>query len=87
MSKLKTSIPLGPGDGAPNSGARYVPGKSSDASAVLRKGLQPKSSPVAEAKEIQGAAARCIKVQVDGDGIANGDPHKRSKSVWGKDEK
>ena len=90
MSKFKTSIPAGPGKSTPESGARYSAGKSAAPDAVLRTGKLPKPSAVTEAQAVQGAARRAIDVQVqtgNDKGGGGSDPHKRSRAVWGVDEK
>jgi hypothetical protein len=50
------------------------------------KVLKAKPEIVKDAVEVRGSAARQIKSQVDGDGIANGNPKKRSKNYSGRDE-
>ena len=63
--------------------------KSNDAAAVLRKGLQPKASPVIEAQEVPGAALAACKKQLESDGIAgtNSSPKARRTNYWGVSEK
>ena len=89
MPKFKTTIPQAPPDGTPNAGARKMAGKSNEPEENLLHhgpGDRPATA-VKEAPEDKGVAARCIKIQVDGDGIANGNPKKRARNYWGRDEK
>ena len=88
--KFRTTIPDEPTLGVTAvSGVTKTPGKTNDAEANLL-GHDPGPRPataVKDAEEVKGCAARCIKIQVDGDGIANGNPKKRAENYWGRDEK
>ena len=89
MSKLKTSIPLEIPSVDGNAGARRPKGKTDSCDEALGK---PKKSgeQVVAAVEIPGAARKAIDTQVftfGDEGGGGSDPHKRSRAVWGVDEK
>lgn len=64
----------------PSSGGTVPAGKSNAPDSVLRKGLQPKSEAVRDAKDDGGEAhKRCVTQQVGGDG----NPKKRATNHWG----
>jgi len=87
--KFATSIPASPGESTPQAGATTVAGKSNSPDATLRTGMQPKSEAVREAQEVKGAARKAIDGQVQGDGgpgSPNGDPKRRTRNYWGRDE-
>jgi hypothetical protein len=75
----------------PEEGARQAPGKdSNDCDDTLRKGKLPKSMQVEDAKEVEGAAKKCIEQQVYGEGkrklVGGGNPHDRTRNYWGTDQ-
>lgn len=85
---FKTSIPKEAPSAPASAGTRQPARKHSECDSGITDATVLKRKPeiVTDVEEVRSAAAKAIKIQVDGDGIENSNPKKRARNYSGREE-